>query len=58
MGSVSVSGKGAFTYTPTAAARRAAAADPTLTDTFKIAVTDKYGAVTIKDVTVTILPKA
>jgi VCBS repeat-containing protein len=58
LGSVSVSGKGAFTYTPTAAARRAAAADPTLTDSFKIAVTDKYGAVTIKDVTVTILGKA
>ncbi len=57
-GTVSVSSKGTFTYTPTAAARRAAAADPTLTDVFRIYVTDQFGAVTAQDVEVPILGKA
>ncbi|MET0475195.1 MAG: Ig-like domain-containing protein [Mycobacterium sp.] len=58
LGSVSVSSKGTFTYTPTAAARLAAASNPNLEDTFTITVTDKYGAFTEQDVTVSILAKA
>jgi VCBS repeat-containing protein len=56
-GTVSVSSKGTFTYTPTAAARLAAASNPNLKDTFVITVTDRYGAVTDQSVTVPILPK-
>jgi len=52
---------GAFTYTPTAAARHAAAATnaPTTatTDTFTITVTDGHGGTTTKNITVTITPK-
>ncbi|MFM8612737.1 MAG: Ig-like domain-containing protein [Actinomycetota bacterium] len=54
-GSVTVSPDGAFTYTPTASARHAAAAPnaPT-TDSFTITVTDGYGGTTDVPVTVPI----
>lgn len=59
-GSVSISRTGAFTYTPTAAARHAAASDladeTDRTDTFVITVTDKHGATTAIPVQVEILP--
>lgn len=59
-GAVSVAADGSFTYTPTAAARHAAAtvgAGPELTtDTFRVTVTDGAGAATVAAVTVSILP--
>lgn len=59
-GRVTVNGSGTFTYTPTAAARHSAAATSASTadrtDTFRIAVADAYGAVTVIPVTVTISP--
>jgi VCBS repeat-containing protein len=60
-GSVTVYSNGKFTYTPTSAARHAAAADDATTadttDTFTVTVKDKYGATTTVPVTVNILPK-
>lgn len=59
-GSVTVAADGAFTYTPTAAARHGAArlsgsvADKT--DTFTVTVTDDSGGVTAVPVTVTLSP--
>ena len=51
---------GAFTYTPDASARHAAAADGAtgtdIADTFTLAVTDGYGGTTLVPVTVSILP--
>jgi len=51
---------GAFTYTPDASARHAAAADGAtaadLTDTFTLAVTDGHGGTTLIPVTVTVMP--
>lgn len=57
-GTVSVTRSGTWTYTPSAAGRRAAAATPGLTDTFEVTVTDKYGATTKVPVTVSVLPTA
>jgi len=59
-GSVTVNANGTFTYTPTAAARHNAAAETApaadRTDTFRIVVSDVYGAVTEIPVTVAISP--
>lgn len=59
-GTVAVNGGGGFTYTPTAAARHAAAAESATaadkTDTFKVRVVDKYGAAADIPVTVAISP--
>lgn len=59
-GTVAVNGGGGFTYTPNAAARHAAAAKSATTadktDTFKVRVADKYGAVAEIPVTVAISP--
>ena len=59
-GTVSVNGGGGFTYTPTATARHAAAAESATTadktDTFKVQVVDKFGAVAEIPVTVNISP--
>jgi VCBS repeat-containing protein len=56
---VSITGAGVFTYTPTAAARHAAAklgaTTAATTDTVTVTVTDARGAATVKAVTVTIL---
>ena len=53
-------GTGAFTYTPTAAARHAAARigapAAAKTDTFTVTAADKYGAVTAIPVSVTVAP--
>lgn len=60
LGTVTINAKGAFTYTPTAAARHAAAASnaplTTRTDTFNIVVTDGHGGVASVPVTVPIAP--
>lgn len=60
-GRVTVSSSGRFTYTPTAAARHAAAADGAAagakTDTFDVTVTDGFGGSVVVPVTVTIAPK-
>ncbi|QNJ91200.1 hypothetical protein HZU40_23695 [Mycolicibacterium fluoranthenivorans] len=56
---VSIDAKtGAFTYTPTAAARHAATlkVSPVTSDTFTVSVTDAKGAITTKTVTLEILP--
>ena len=59
-GVVTVNSNGTFTYTPTAAARHTASAvdatDGDRTDTFRVAVSDVFGAVTEIPVTVTISP--
>jgi VCBS repeat-containing protein len=59
-GTVTITSKGVFTYTPTAAARHAAAAMTASAaakmDTFKIVVSDGLGGVTNVPVTVTIAP--
>ncbi|MCT7660342.1 VCBS domain-containing protein [Mycobacterium sp. CPCC 205710] len=59
-GTLSVRADGTFTYTPTAAARHAAAKVGALTDvtadTFSVTVTDLKGATAIAQVTVNILP--
>ena len=59
-GSVSVTGTGSFTYTPTAAARHAAArlgaATSEKTDQFNVTVTDSYGAATVVAVRVPVTP--
>lgn len=59
-GTVTINAKGAFTYTPTAAARHAAAAVngplAVRTDTFNIVVSDGQGGVTSVPVTVAITP--
>jgi VCBS repeat-containing protein len=57
-GTVYVTRSGTWTYTPSAAGRRAAAATPGLTDTFAVTVTDKYGATTKVPITVPVLPTA
>jgi VCBS repeat-containing protein len=59
-GSIVLAANGGFTYTPTSAARRAAAS-PTATaadkaDTFTVTITDGYGGSTAVPVTVAILP--
>ena len=60
-GYVFVSSNGTFTYTPTAAARRAAASDTATPDDkvdhFTITVTDKFGATVTMPVSVPILGK-
>lgn len=60
-GRVTITGAGAFTYTPTAAARHAAArigAGPSATsDTVAVTVTDSGGALARTDVTVPISPR-
>ena len=59
-GKVDVAGNGSFTYTPTAAARHAAAAenaDPTaLTDSFTVTASDGHGGTLDVEVDVTITP--
>ena len=59
-GKVTVAGNGSFTYTPTAAARHAAAAenaDPTaLTDSFTVTASDGHGGTLDFGVDVTIVP--
>lgn len=59
-GTVSVNSGGGFIYTPTAAARHAAAANAATaadkTDTFTVRAVDKYGAATEIPVTVAISP--
>jgi len=59
-GTVNVTAAGAFTYTPTAIARHAAAkngaATAAKTDTFTVTVTDGYGGTLAVSVTVTISP--
>ena len=59
-GTVSVSQTGRFTYTPTAAARHAAAklgaATSVKTDQFNVTVTDSYGAATVVTVNVPVTP--
>ena len=59
-GKVTVAGNGSFTYTPTAAARHAAAAenaDPTaLTDSFTVTASDGHGGTLDVGVDVTITP--
>lgn len=59
-GTVSVNGGGGFTYTPTAAARHAAASNSATTadktDAFTVRVVDKYGAATEIPVTIAISP--
>lgn len=59
-GSVSVTQSGGFTYTPTAAARHAAAklgaATSVKTDQFNVTVTDSYGAATVVTVNVPVTP--
>ncbi|MDO3637628.1 Ig-like domain-containing protein [Mycolicibacterium arseniciresistens] len=57
-GTVYVTRSGTWTYTPSAAGRRAAATTPGLTDTFEVTVTDKYGATTKVPITVSVLPTA
>lgn len=54
LGRVTVTRNGSFTYTPTAAARHAAAAGGTAADTFAVTVRDAYGAETVVAVTVAI----
>ena len=60
-GSVSITTAGAFTYTPTAAARHAAAGVDALPaakqDTFTVTINDGYGGTITKAVTVTVLGK-
>ena len=60
-GTVAVATNGAFTYTPTASARHAAASDSAtdadLTDSFDITVSDDQGGATVVAVTVAIGPK-
>ena len=58
-GSLTVGGNGAFTYTPTATARHAAAsgAPGTTTDTATVLATDTIGAATSIGLTFAILPK-
>ena len=55
-GAVTITNTGAFTYTPTAAARHDAATGAVglTTDTINVTVTDKYGATTRVPVTMTI----
>ena len=58
-GKVSINaGTGAFTYTPTATARHAAArlTNPVVTDSFTVTITDAKGASVSRTVTVTVLP--
>ena len=59
-GSVAVTQSGGFTYTPTAAARHAAAkvgsATSARTDQFNVTVTDSYGAATVVAVSVPVTP--
>ncbi|MDY6999382.1 MAG: Ig-like domain-containing protein [Actinomycetota bacterium] len=59
-GTITIDEQGRFTYTPTAAARHAAAADDAtpdqLSDTFEITATDEFGGVTTVMVTVGIAP--
>lgn len=61
-GSVVFDATGGFTYTPTTAARRAAAATgapwSALSETFKVTVTDGHGGTTTQAVTVSISPLA
>ncbi|MCV7252575.1 hypothetical protein H7J86_10415 [Mycobacterium hackensackense] len=55
-GKVVVNAKtGAFTYTPTAAARHAAVGNPAASDTVTVTVTDGYGGTATKNVVVSIL---
>lgn len=58
-GKLTITSTGAFTYTPTAAARHAAAtgAQGDSTDVVSVLVKDKFGAVSSVPVTITILPK-
>ena len=60
-GTVTVTPTGSFTYTPTVAARHAAAADNATaadkTDTFSITVSDGFGGVTPVPLTVDLVPK-
>jgi VCBS repeat-containing protein len=55
-GTVTVTSTGSFTYTPTVAARHAAAAGDN-TDTFSITVDDGFGGVISVPVTVNVIPK-
>lgn len=59
-GTVSVTRTGSFTYTPTAAARHAAAklgaATAEKTDQFNVTITDSYGAATVVAVRVPVTP--
>ncbi len=58
-GTVGITTAGAFTYTPTAAARTIAGASSTpVTDTFTVTVADGYGGTTAVNVTATIAPSA
>ncbi len=61
-GAVSITNTGAFTYTPTAAARHAAGAVNATAaakqDTFTVTISDGYGGTVTKAVTVTVLGKA
>jgi VCBS repeat-containing protein len=60
-GTVTVTSTGSFTYTPTVAARHAAAANNAAaadkTDTFSITVSDGFGGVIAVPVTVAVVPK-
>ena len=59
-GTVTVNPDGSFTYTPTAAARHAAAAAGAAasdrTDTFEVTIADGHGGVTVQNVTLGISP--
>ncbi|WP_158230545.1 Ig-like domain-containing protein [Mycobacterium sp. shizuoka-1] len=56
-GAVTINGGGAFTYTPTAAARHTAAGGTDKTDTFTVTVDDGHGGILSVPVTVVISPK-
>jgi len=56
-GKVTVSSKGVFTYTPTVAARHAAAADGPTTDAVTLTVSDGHGGSVTQSVSVDITPK-
>lgn len=56
-GTVSITAKGAYTYTPTPQARHDAAAGGPTTDTFTVTIDDGHGGVVDVDVQVPISPK-
>ncbi|MHA3022321.1 Ig-like domain-containing protein [Mycobacterium sp. BMJ-28] len=55
-GTVTLNADGTFTYTPTAAARHAAAGSGATTDTFTISVDDGRRGILYRDITVDIVP--